>query len=74
MKDLLKELLGVGIIVVVVGLVLHLLSLHLYGPHDLNDMRMYVLHLFGIGVAVHLICEMSGINKWYCQHGNACKA
>lgn len=74
MQDLLKEVLGVGLILVVVGLALHLLTVHFYGQHDLNNMGIYALHLFGAGVVVHLLCEYSGINKWYCQNGNACKA
>ena len=29
--------------------------------------------LFILGLAIHLLCEVSGINKWYCKNGNACK-
>lgn len=29
--------------------------------------------LFATGVAAHLFYEYSGINKWYCKKGNACK-
>jgi hypothetical protein len=72
--DLLKELLGVGILVVVVGVALHLIAVQLMGPHDLNDMKVFIGHLFLIGVVVHLICEYTGVNDWYCKHGVACKA
>lgn len=29
--------------------------------------------LFSTGILIHLLCEMSGVNKWYCTNGNACK-
>lgn len=29
--------------------------------------------LFLTGVAVHLIAEWSGVNRWYCKNGSACK-
>ena len=28
---------------------------------------------FVTGVIIHLLCEGTGINKWYCKNGNACK-
>lgn len=29
--------------------------------------------VFLSGFLVHIICEIFGINKWYCTHGAACK-
>ena len=68
-----KELLGVVIIVLLIGLVLHYISLHLYGAHDLNDMKVYGAHLVVIGIMTHLVCELTGINHWYCRNGVACR-
>ncbi len=28
--------------------------------------------LVALGIIIHLLCEVSGINKWYCSNGNAC--
>jgi len=36
-------------------------------------MTVYAIHLFIIGVLVHLIFQYAGINKWYCTNGLACK-
>lgn len=27
---------------------------------------------FGVGLLFHLLAEAVGVNKWYCQNGNAC--
>ena len=68
-----KELLGVALIVVVAGLVLHLVSVEIYGAHNLNDMKVYGAHLVVTGILAHLVCELTGINHWYCKNGLACK-
>ena len=73
MMDILKEALAVGILTVVIGVVLHVVSLKIYGDHDMNDMKMYAMHLFAIGILAHVICEYTGINKWYCSNGVACR-
>ncbi len=72
MNSLFVEALVVGLIVLVFGVALHYISLKTYGSHDLNDVKIYGAHLFLIGVAVHLLCEFTGINKWYCVNGIAC--
>jgi hypothetical protein len=74
LMNILTEAGAVGVLTILIGVVLHMVSLHVYGPHDLNDMKMFAVHLFMIGVLAHLICEYTGINKWYCKNGFACKA
>ncbi len=66
------EALIVGILVVIIGLLIHL-SANYFMKHDLNNLVVYSAHLFVIGVAVHLFCEFTNINKYYCKHGDACK-
>lgn len=68
-----SEALVVGVMVVLLGVVLHHLTIHIYGPHDLNDMKMFAIHLFFIGVVTHLLCEAVGVNRWYCDNGVACQ-
>ena len=67
------EAFTVGLLVVAIGIVLHYVSLKIYGPHDLNDMSVFLVHLFIIGIITHLLCEFTGVNKWYCTNGAACK-
>jgi len=68
-----SEAFAVGLLVVLIGVVLHYISLKIYGPHDLNNMGIFMVHLFIIGIITHLLCEFTGINKWYCTNGVACK-
>lgn len=49
---------------IVVGLIVAILSI--FFPSGFVGMFM-------LGVAVHLGCEFSGINKKYCTEGNACR-
>ena len=27
---------------------------------------------FVLGALTHLVCEFTGVNKWYCKNGRAC--
>lgn len=29
-------------------------------------------NIFMMGVIIHILCEYSGLNRYYCKHGNAC--
>ena len=31
-----------------------------------------IVGLFILGVLLHLVCEFTGVNKWYCKNGHAC--
>ena len=39
-----------------------------------NDKHQMEISLFCTGALIHLICEVTGINKWYCTNGAACLA
>ena len=70
-EQLVKEAVSVGVVVVVIGLVLHMISLKLKA-HDLNNMTVYSVHLFATAVLAHLLMEYAGVNAWYCSNGVAC--
>ena len=38
-----------------------------------NNFYVMEISLFFTGFIIHLLCEFSGLNKWYCINGNACK-
>lgn len=75
---LLIEAVVVGIITVVVGyIIIWILSYFNKDAKDINKEwnknHIMELSLFLIGVSIHLLCEASGINSWYCENGLACQ-
>jgi hypothetical protein len=38
----------------------------------INTKGKYYAATFMAGSLVHILCEVLGINKWYCKNGNAC--
>ena len=77
MKGLLIEALFVGIITVIVGSLVSLVISLFYKSKtknkDWNKYYVMEIALFLTGVFIHIGCEITGINKWYCKNGNACK-
>ena len=73
------EALMVGVIVVVVGTIVGFVvgkSMAVDLPpvcKAWNKNFIMEICLFLTGVIVQLGCEWTGINKWYCKNGNACK-
>ena len=76
---LLLEAVVVGIATVVVGSVVGFILGKLMGQ-DLpaeckkwNKNHIMELSLFITGFLIHVLCELVGVNKWYCKNGAACK-
>ena len=53
-------------------IIIGILTLILYLFIEKNIKNMY-LRIFILGASIHLFCEFTGINRWYCKNGNACK-
>jgi membrane protein DedA with SNARE-associated domain len=79
MKKLLVEAFMVGVMVVVIGTIVS----YVIGKFTSTDLppvckdwnKNYIMELtlFIIGVITHILCEYTGLNKWYCRNGVACK-
>ena len=78
MYQLLGEAIAVGIVVVIVGLIVSSFIGMFHKQtkkacQDWNKNHIMEISLFLIGALTHLVCEFTGVNKWYCKNGNACK-
>ncbi len=73
------EALVVGIMVVVAGSLVSFLVGLMFKTDlppvckDWNKNYVMELSLFFTGVAVHVFCELVGINAFYCKNGAACQ-
>jgi hypothetical protein len=73
-QDLLVESIIAGVMLTVIGIAIHYITVQVFKqPHDLNDMKVYGVHLLLSGFVLHLVSEWSGINKWYCKNGVSCR-
>lgn len=79
MSKILIEGFSVGVLTVIIGNIIALLVSALLGadiPSVCKEWNKYYameVSLFLTGFFVHLVCEYTGINRWYCRNGLACQ-
>lgn len=66
---ILLEALVVGIMCIFLGLLLKFIILRNQPGVDYGSLMLF---LFVLGFLIHLFCELTGINTWYCKNGSAC--
>ena len=49
----------------IVGLILAISGLLLINKFNFTS-------LFLLGFGFHIVCEITGVNRWYCKYGAAC--
>jgi hypothetical protein len=71
------EAIVVGISTLVIGLLLHVIlgyhAHHAHSPTMKKEMIQLSILLFLTGASIHLLYEVTNMNKWYCKNGNAVK-
>lgn len=70
----------VGILTIIFGTIISLIIGSLFSQNlpkickEWNKNHIMEICLFFTGVSIHLFCEFTGLNKWYCKNGVACKS
>jgi hypothetical protein len=76
---LLIEATAVGILTAIFGSIVGFILSKYFSPNlpktstDWNKNHIMEISLFLTGFLVHIFCEYSGINKWYCKNGMVSK-
>jgi hypothetical protein len=71
LNKLLIEALAVGVMTLVVGKVSAILVAEVFRMSGISTPYGTEIILITTGVLIHLMCEFSGINKWYITNGVA---
>lgn len=73
--NLLIEAISVGVATIFIGLLVSYTIGLIYNKNEnfTKNYKLMSLGLFLTGFILHILCEYSGINKWYCKNGVACK-
>lgn len=73
---LLIEVLMVGLATAVVGFCVSTVFMYIFANNfsfkKYHFWWQVFLSYFITGCLIHLICEATGVNKWYCKNGAAC--
>jgi uncharacterized integral membrane protein len=73
MSQLPLEILIVGILTAIVGLIISYIMMG-EKSNEFKHWNQVGLSYFITGALIHIICEFTKINKWYCSNGHACAA
>ena len=70
LQRLMMEAIAVGLLVVLLGYVVvyFMESMKL----KMNRDKQMIIGFFMLGFLTHILCEFTGVNKWYCKNGRAC--
>lgn len=80
MKQLIIEGCVVGIVLVIIGIIITNLFKFIHNNNlpdvckNWNKNYIMEINLFLIGFIAHMLFEMIGANKWYCNNGYACRS
>ena len=66
------EIVIVGIMTMVIGLIISYITMG-EKAHNFHHWNRVALSFFLTGLIIHLLCELTKLNAWYCKYGQACQ-
>jgi hypothetical protein len=69
------EAISVGLMSLIIGTFLSVVSMYSDPDFKLSKIDFWtwiIITNFLTGFLIHVLCEWSGVNKWYCKSGYAC--
>ena len=71
------EVVVVGVATAIIGFIVSTIMMVIFSkefrPEKYHFWWQVILSYFITGCLIHILCEISGTNKWYCTNGVACK-
>jgi O-antigen/teichoic acid export membrane protein len=71
------EILAVGVSTAIIGFIISTMLMYVFVKDFSNKKYNFwwqvMLSYFITGCLVHILCQVTGVNKWYCKNGVACK-
>ena len=67
-----KEAFFVGIATITIGVLIKYF-IDMFAKSEKDKLYIFVIILFLTGFFIHILCQIAGLNKWYCKNGDACK-
>jgi|LakMenEpi03Aug12_release.lakeMendotaPanAssembly.Ray.scaffolds.fasta_scaffold2514686_1 hypothetical protein len=76
LKKFILELISVGVLTMIIGFIIEAIYMYISKKKNINkrkNLKSLLFCLFITGVSIHFICQISGINNWYCKNGVSCQ-
>lgn len=69
--NIIKEGFMVAIVTLIIGTLMKFIIDYFFKSKENKSYTFFII-LFITGFVAHILCQYTGINKWYCKNGVAC--
>ena len=72
LKKFILEVITVGVLTTIIGFIIYAIYMYIVKKKNITkrkNLKSFLFCLFITGASIHFICQISGINNWYCKNG-----